>query len=76
MKTYPKPTLAARLAHLEVGEELSLLVLSSAQLTYNSVHGLSATNEALAGRQFVCQKWLLVREGELPRPAVLVIRIA
>jgi hypothetical protein len=76
MKTYPKSSLAARLYHLEVGEELLLLVGSSVQVTLNSVHTVTSTTLALAGRRYVCQKWLLVREGELPRAAVLVTRTA
>jgi hypothetical protein len=76
VKHYVKPSLAARLYHLEVGDYIVLPVPadSSLQVTFNYVHTLAATNEALAGRRFSCRKWLLVREDELPREAVLVTR--
>lgn len=75
-KPFAYPSLAARLFHLDVQEELLLLVAKNMQHTLSHVHVVASTTEALVERQFSCQKWLLVRDGEIPRHAVLVTRTA
>ena len=73
-KAYQRPSVAARLYHLEVGEQAVFLVSVTVQQTLNAIHNALAKVEALQGRQYKCEKWLLVREGEMPRPVVLVTR--
>jgi hypothetical protein len=75
-KVYQRPSVAARLYHLAVKDQAIFLVPehSSVQRTFNTIRVVLSTTEALRGRQYSCQKWLLVREGEMSRRAVLVTR--